>query len=94
MSLQYSVEQIPQSLEQILQDIQQGESIQIVRNGQQVAVILSNQEYDRLRRPSSDFWSSLEKFREDHDIVNADIDPDEIFANVRDRSPVREVSFE
>jgi cellobiose PTS system EIIB component len=94
MSLQYSVEQISQSLEQILQDIQQGESIQIVKNGQQVAVILSNQEYDRLRLPSSDFWASLEKFREDYDIVNADINPDEIFANVRDRSPGREVSFE
>jgi cellobiose PTS system EIIB component len=94
MSLQYSVEQISQSFGQILQNIQQGESIQIVQNGQQVAVILSNQEYDRLRLPSSDFWASLEKFRKDHDIVNADINPDEIFANVRDRSPGRELSFE
>jgi putative addiction module CopG family antidote len=42
----------------------------------------------------ADFWTSLEKFREEHDIVNADINPDEIFANVRDRSPGRELSFE
>jgi antitoxin (DNA-binding transcriptional repressor) of toxin-antitoxin stability system len=83
MSSQYSVEQIPQSLDQILQDIQQGKSIQILQNGQQVAVILSNQEYARLCQPPSDFWAALEKFREEHDIANADIDPDEIFANVR-----------
>jgi cellobiose PTS system EIIB component len=77
-----------------LQDIQQGEPIQILQNGQQIAVILSNEQYDRLRRLSSGFWTSLERFREEHDIVNADIDPDEVFANVRDRSPGREVSFE
>lgn len=94
MSLQYSIEQIPQNFDQILRDIQDGKSIQILQNGQQVAVILSNQEYNQLRRLPSDFWAALEKFREEHDIANADIDPDEIFANVRDRSPGREVSFE
>ena len=94
MSIQYSVEQIPQSLDQFLRDVQQGKSIQILQNGQQVAVVVSSQEYERLRQPPSDFWSALEKFREEHDIANADIDPDEVFANVRDRSPGREVSFE
>jgi putative addiction module CopG family antidote len=48
-------------------------------------------EYEHVK---ADFWTSLEKFREDHDIVNADINPDEIFADVRDRSPGRELSFE
>ena len=57
-------------------------------------------EYERLNQPvsinqpASDFWTALEQFRESHDIVNADIDPDEIFANVRDRAPGREISLE
>ena len=51
-------------------------------------------EYERLNRPATDFWTALEQFRETHDIANADIDPDEIFANVRDRAPGRDFEFE
>ena len=94
MPLQYPIEEIPQNLGQILGSIQRDEPIQVLQAGRQIAVILSKQEYERLNRPASDFWTALEQFRESHDIVNADIDPDEIFANVRDRAPRREISLE
>ncbi len=40
MSQQYSIEQIPTNLDKIFHEVEQGESVQIMRQGQQVAVIL------------------------------------------------------
>ncbi|MEH2293636.1 MAG: hypothetical protein V7K31_11150 [Nostoc sp.] len=41
MSQQYSIEQVPTNLDKIFQEIEQGESVQITRSGQQVGVILA-----------------------------------------------------
>lgn len=38
-----------------------------------------------------DFWESIQKFRQENNIAEADIDVDEIFKDVRDKSPGREV---
>lgn len=37
------------------------------------------------------FWESLQRFREEENIEAADIDPDEIFKDVRDPSPGRDI---
>jgi len=55
-----------------------------------VAVILSVEEYDRLSQ-KGDFGKSLVAFRERLAIEQIDIDPDEVFKDVRDRSPGYEV---
>lgn len=91
MSQQYSVEQFPASLDKIIQDVEQGNPVQITRQGQQVAVILSTAEYERLLNKKSSFSSGLKKIREELVTEGLEIDPDEIWGNLRDRSPGREV---
>jgi hypothetical protein len=49
-------------------------------------VIISAEEYDRLSQ-KGDFGKSLAAFRERLDIEKIDTDPDEMFKDVRDRSP-------
>jgi hypothetical protein len=41
-----------------------------------------------------DFWESLTKFRERLVAENIDIDPDEVFKDVRDKSPGRDVIYD
>ena len=91
MSEQYSVEQIPVNINKILQDVEQGEPVQITRQGQQVAVILSTAEYARLLNKKSSFSLGLKKIREELIAEGIQIDPDEIWGDVRNRSPGREV---
>lgn len=91
MSQQYSIEQIPGNLNKILQDIKQGEPIQIVQQGKQIAVILSAAEYERLLHPKSSFSSALKEFREELIEEEIEIDPDEVWGDVRSHSPGREV---
>lgn len=91
--MQYSIEQIPPNLDKIIQEAEQGEAIQITQQGKQIAVILSQVEYEKLLNKTPNFWESVERFRQEYDVEAADINPDEIFTNVRDKSSGREVIF-
>jgi len=93
MSQQYPIEQIPLNLERILQEVEQGEPVEIIWQGKQVAVMLSASEYQRLLSKKLGFWESVEQLRQEYNVENADINPDQVFANVRDKSPGREISF-
>lgn len=93
MSQQYPIEQIPLNLDRILQEVEQGEPIQIIWQGKQIAVMLSASEYERLLNKKAGFWESVEQLRQEYDVEKADINPDEVFADVRDKSAGREILF-
>ncbi len=63
--------------------------VQVTRRGEPVAVILSQQEYEALlaRPPQKSFWAAYLAWRKKWDVDNMDIDPDEIWGNVRDKTP-------
>ena len=92
MSQQYSIEQIPGNLNKILQDIEQGEPIQIMQQGKQIAVILSAADYERLLQEKSSFSLSLKEFREELIEEGIEIDPDEVWGDLRPQSPGREIA--
>lgn len=93
MTMQYSIEQISLNLNKIIQEVEKGEPIQITQQGKHIAVILSNAEYERLLNKTPSFWESVERFRQEYDIEAAEINPDEVFADVRDKSSGREIIF-
>ncbi|BAY90968.1 MULTISPECIES: type II toxin-antitoxin system Phd/YefM family antitoxin [unclassified Tolypothrix] len=93
MSQQYSIEEIPVNFNRIIEEVEQGEPIQITRQGQQVAVILSSAEYERLLNKSPRFWESVTKFRQEIIEEGIDINPDEVWQDVRDKSSGREVNL-
>lgn len=93
MSQQYSIEQIPVNFNKIIREVEQGEQIKITQQGKQIAVIISTAEYERLLNKVPTFGESIERFRQEYNLESADINPDEIFAGVRDKSPGREVIF-
>jgi prevent-host-death family protein len=78
MSQQYPMEQISFNLDRILQEVEQGEPIQISWQGKQVAVMLSASKYERLLNKQVGFWKSVEKLRQEYQVEKADIDPDQI----------------
>ncbi len=92
-SKQYSVEQILINSNKIIQEVTGGEAIQITQDGKEVAVIISQAAYEKLLYKNLDFWESIERFRQEYNVEAADINPSEIFAGVRDKSPGREVIF-
>ncbi|MBE2201578.1 MAG: type II toxin-antitoxin system Phd/YefM family antitoxin [Anaerolinea sp.] len=69
--------------------------VQVTRRGEPVAVILSQNEYEDLlaQRPKRDFWTAYQQWRQEWDVETWDEDENfDPFADVRDRSPGREVN--
>lgn len=64
--------------------------VQVTRRGQPVAVILSAEEYARLlsNQPKRNFWAAYQQWRAEWDVDNLGIDPDDIWGDVRDKTPV------
>ncbi|MEA5472234.1 hypothetical protein [Spirulina sp. 06S082] len=63
-----------------------------IPDGQRVTVEITEVENNGDRNGGQlDFWESIQKFRQENNIEEADIDVDEIFKDVRDKSLGREV---
>ncbi|KAM3097856.1 type II toxin-antitoxin system Phd/YefM family antitoxin [Phormidesmis sp. 146-12] len=89
---QYSITQMQENPEGVMQAVEREKAIEITRQGKQVAVLLSVDEYRRLvGERQSDLDVALAKFRQGLAEEELDIDPDEMFKDVRDRSPARTV---
>lgn len=92
MKEQYSTQQLNQNLPEVLEQIAKGNSVEITQAGEPIAVILSASEYQRLTSLKSGFWTSLQEFYSNNDLEELETETD-VFADVRDRSPGREVNF-
>lgn len=90
-SSRYSIAGLRAELAQALREAEAGEAVEITRRGEPVAVLLGREDYERLRLGGGDLWERLTRFRDEVDPAALDLDPDQIFSGLRDRSPGRKV---
>lgn len=91
----YSIAEARNQFTAIVRDAEEtNQPVKVTRRGRPVAVILSVEEYDKLlaNQPERDFWRAYLEWREKWNIDNQDIDPDDIWADVRDRTPAPETN--
>lgn len=86
-----SIAEARNRLPALVHAVEKGPPVRLTRRGKPVAMLVSFEEYERLRPQRRDLWRAIEEFRERTDL--SDLDVDEIFAGVRDRSPGREVEI-
>lgn len=91
MMRQCSIADARNSLPSIVREAERGSPVELTRRGKRVAVLLSADEYERLKPPTADLWSAVEQFRAGRDL--SAIDAAEVYADVRDRSPGRAVDL-
>ena len=89
---QYAIEQGPTQINEILAEVQQGNPIEIVRDGQRVAVLVPGQDYDVLTDAKPDFWTAIEAYRQTFNIAETGVD-DQHWPNLRDPSPGRDIDL-
>ncbi|RKZ81979.1 MAG: hypothetical protein DRR19_21420 [Candidatus Parabeggiatoa sp. nov. 1] len=86
---QYSITQVPNYWADIIKQVEQGYSVKLTRKSEVVAILVPAQ-YDKSPEPPKhNFWQALQNFRQQVDIN--DLYNEDIFNNVRERSPGREV---
>jgi prevent-host-death family protein len=92
---QYSIARARDRLTQLVHDAERGEPIELTRRGKLVAVIVSVEDFQRIPAPEpKSFEEFVEKWRasmtpEELEELNSD----DIYRDVRDRSPGRDFSF-
>jgi prevent-host-death family protein len=91
MPRELSIAEARNQLPALVHAVESGPPVRLTRRGKPVAVLVSVEEYERLRPRRPDLWEAIEAFRERTDL--SDLDPDEIFRGVRNSSPGREVEL-
>lgn len=101
MSKQLSIPEVRGSLDNLVLEAERGETVELTREGERVAVLLSWEEYERLagpqpplppQPPRKSFIERLEEWRKTVDWSEMG-DPAEVWADVRDPDPGRDVDL-
>ena len=88
MSEQHSIAEASSNLADLVRKAEEGDTVELTREGEPVAVLIGRREYERMNggppRPSAYMeWRRTADF----DSIG---DPDDVWGNVRDRSPGRD----
>ena len=93
MGEQHSIAEARSKLPQLVREAESGKAVELTRRGEGVAVLIGRKQYDRLVSRSRRFSDAFAEFAREVDLAELDIDPDEIFAGVRDDAPGRDPSL-
>ena len=91
MVKKYSLTEARANLRSVIHEAENGTQVELTRRGKLVAVLVGMEEFERLSEKKSGFWEAYQDFRRRHDL--SEIDPDEIFRDVRDPSPGRDFNW-
>jgi prevent-host-death family protein len=84
---QVSIASARNNLPALVRAAEAGRPVEITRRGQPVAVLISRRDFERMGGGQGTWWEAIEDFRSRHDLRQLNVE--EIFAGVRDRSPGR-----
>jgi len=85
MQKQFSISEAKNRLPTIIHYVEKGPYVELTRRGKPVAVLLSIQEYERLSRKYTGFWSAVSEFRRNIEDEGIDIS-DSDFKGLRELS--------
>ena len=93
MARQYSITDARNNLPGIVRQVEQGPAIELTRRGKPVAVLVSHKEFERLNPPKPSLSAAIQEWRATHEPLTEQ-EVEEIFGDIRDRSPGRDFSFD
>lgn len=93
MTEKHSITEARSNLPRLIQKVEQGNTVELTRRGTTVAVLLGRKKFERLSTGRRNFAETYQEFKETVDLAELDLDPDEIFAGVRDTTPGRHIPF-
>ncbi len=92
MQKQFSIAEAKNRLPNIIHNVEKGPHVELTRRGKPVAMLLSIQEYERLSRKYTGFWSAISEFRRKFKDEGIDISESD-FKGLRDLSFGREIEL-
>src|SRR5688500_193437 len=93
MAKSYSITEVRKRFSKLVDRATMGTPVLISRRGRPVAVIVGADWFDSHERRTTTLREAYRTFRKKVELADIDLDPDEIWKDVRDRSPGRDFSF-
>ncbi len=93
MAKRQSIAEARNSLPSLVREVESGRSVELTRRGEPVAVLLGRRQYVRLTSRHRRFSEAYLDFTRDINLEELAIDPDDVFAGVRDETRGREVDL-
>lgn len=91
MTEKHSIADARRNLPRLIREAENGKTVELTRRGEPVAVLVGHRHFKRLAGKRRGFAAAYREFLETTDLSELDLDPDELFEGVRDRSPGRDV---
>jgi prevent-host-death family protein len=92
MSEQHSIADASSHLDELVRKAEEGEEIELTREGEAVAVLIGRREHEQRNGvPRRTFAEALEEFRRSVDLT--ELRADEVWGDVRDPDPGRDIDL-
>ncbi len=93
MSDRHSISEARSNLPKLVREAERGKAVELTRRGEAVAVLVGRRQYERLVGHHRSFFDAYKAFRQDIDLADLAINPDELFASTRDDTRGRDVDL-
>ena len=93
MKNRYSTTDARRKLSAIIREAENGKEIELTRRGEPVAMLIGIRAFKQLKSTQGDFATAYRKFRETENLDNLDLNPDELYADLRKEIEGRETQF-
>ncbi|GAB6039538.1 type II toxin-antitoxin system Phd/YefM family antitoxin [Endothiovibrio diazotrophicus] len=92
---EFSIAEAKNHLTRLIREVEEGEAVRITRRGKRAAVVLSEAEYQRLKRyePEADLWATITAWRDTAQPSAEELSDEEI-DGWRERTEGRAFSWE
>lgn len=93
MGKQHSIAEARSNLPKLVRRAESGRAVELTRRGEGVAVLIGRRQYERFLSQSRRFSEAWDAFSREVDLAELEIDPDDVFASVRDNAPGRDAAL-
>lgn len=93
MVKKYSIAEARDNFTSVVHEAEEGVRVELTRRGRPVAFLIGTEDFERLAEKRLGFWEAYQEFRRRLENAHVEIDPDEIWGDVRDQSPARDFEW-
>jgi len=87
----HSIAEARRDLPKLVREAENGKPVELTRHGKPVAVLIGRRSLERIISNYRRFTEAYKDFANKTDLAALALDPDELFANARDKTPGRDV---
>ena len=93
MTDRHSIAEARRNLPTLIREAENGKTVELTRYGEPVAMLIGRRLFERLASNRGGFTEAYRDFTTEVDLAELAFDPDELFGEVREETPGRDVQL-